>query len=376
MRVIIDLKHPGDVHLFRHVVEELRREGDEVLVASRDKDETLVLLEQIGLEAVCLSRMGSGPAGMALELVRRTGGLVRLARRFRPHVMAGRTAVCAGLAGLALGVPVVTVDDTEFAWAQIALSVPLARVVCTGLGYGRRFPGKERRFSAPPQLAYTHPCRLRPDRERLVAGGVDPDEPYFVVRVKAWRASHDFGVAPPRGSEVEELVEGLAAFGRPLVSAEGVLLPRLARFANPLPAAGLLDLLAFARLYVGEGSTMAAEAACLGTPAVFISPRSRRGYLDAMAARYGHVATVRTYRAALRQARVWLVDGGVAGRGRAAARRLAAECDDPVRAIVEAVRWAGLRGRVRDGGGRGRGCLGRLGRGYRWGSGAVDADSP
>lgn len=269
-------------------------------------------------------------------MVGRAARMLAVAQRFRPDVMVARTGICTALVGRALRVPSVTFDDTEFAWLQVGLSAPLATVVCTGLGYGRRFPGKERRFNAPPQLAYTHPRRFQPDREVLRAAGIR--EPYIVLRVKAWRAVHDLGVGRPRDEDTVRLVETLAEYGRPIITTERPLPPRLTRYLNPLPVEGALHLLAFARLYVGEGSSMAAEAACLGTPAIFISPASRRGYLDALEERYGHVTTVRDVPHALERAHHWLRDPHLKETARSAQRRLIEDCDDPVEFMLGVVR--------------------------------------
>jgi len=339
MRVLCDLKHPADVHFFRPLVEALQQAGDEVLLTSRRKDETLDLLDGLGLPHVCISGIGRGAAAMGAELLARTARLVALARRFRPHVMVARTGVCIGLAGRGLGVPTISVDDTEFAWLQVRLSTALATVVCTGMGYGRRFGRKQERFNAPPQLAYTHPARFTPDESVVRAAGLDPAEPYVVVRLKAWRAAaHDFGVRGPRDEEAVQLVESVARFARPVVSSERPLPAELARYANPVSVRDALHLLAFARLYVGEGSTMAAEAACLGVAAVFLSPASRRGYLDAMERRFGHVTTVRDVPAAVEVCQRWLADPAQQGAARAAGRRLVDCCDDPVEWLLRVVR--------------------------------------
>lgn len=330
MRVLCDLKHPADVHFFRPLITALRRDGDEVLVTSRAKDETLELLDGLGMSHVCVSSMGQGLAGMGAELIGRTVRLVGLARRFRPDVMIARTGVCVALVGRALRVPAVTVDDTEFAWLQVGLSTALATLVCTGMGYGRRFPGKQEWFNAPPQLAYTHRDRFAPDPGRLRTAGLDPAEPYVVVRLKAWRAVHDMGAARPEEREAVRLIETLARRCRVVLSAERAVPPELAPYRNPVPVEDALHLLAFAHLYVGEGSSMAAEAACLGVPAIYISPNSRRGYLDALEQRFGHVRTVRNASEALRLAEAWLSDPTLRNAADRIRGDLARSCDDPV----------------------------------------------
>ena len=341
MRVLFDVKHPADVLLFKDAIGALRQEGHAVQVASRAKDETLALLDGLGIEHVCLSRMGRGVARMGLELVDRTARTFRLERTFRPDVMVGRTAVCMPLVGRARRIPTIVFEDTEFAWFQIRPWVSLATVVCTGLGYGRRFPGKELRFNAPPQLAYTHPSRFRPDAAALRAHGIEPDRPLIVMRLKSWVALHDIGLKGFGERQIVSLVEELARHGRPIVSAESAVPPRLAQYANPLPPEHVLHLLAYAQLYVGEGASMAAEAACLGTPAIFLSPASRRGYLDAMERKYGLVTTVPTISEALERAREWLAAPDLKERAEEARRQLVADSEDPVPFMLNVIRRYG-----------------------------------
>jgi predicted glycosyltransferase len=274
--------------------------------------------------------------------------MLRLARQFGPDVLVARTGISAGAVGRLLRVPSVIFDDTEFAWLQRRLSVPLATVVCTGMGYGARFPGKQLTFNAPPHLMYTHPSRFHPDRDRLGRHGLDPEEPYFVLRVKAWRALHDSGVRGPSDEDLTLLVESLVQHGRPVISSERSLPAALRQYVNPLPVKDMLHLLAFARLCVGEGSCTVAEAACLGTPAVFLSPRSRRGYLDALERDYGLARTVRTPGEALECARRWLEDPGLQRRAAAARERLLRDCADPLAFALHVITRYGREGEERE----------------------------
>jgi predicted glycosyltransferase len=343
MRVLLELTHPAQVQFFRPLAEALCRDGDEVLATSRIKDETIEVLDTLGMRHVCLSRIRPGLPLMALELAWRTARLIDVARRFRADVLVGKSGGCVGLAGRAVGRPVVVFEDTEIAWLQIHLSVPLATVVCTGMGYGRSFGDRQLHFNAPPQLAYTHPHRFTPDRSLLLRHGIDPDSPLIVFRIKAWRAMHDAFVRGPSDDELVRMVESLKEHGQPIISAERPLPAALQRYASPIPAGHALDLLAFARFYVGEGSSMAAEAGCLGTPAIFISPASRRGYLDEMERRYGHVTTVATPAEAAERAREWLSRPDLGVTGREARRQLLADCVDPLPFMLEVVRRCGSR---------------------------------
>ena len=41
MRVLFDLKHPAQVHFFKHAIAAFQESGDEVLITARDKDRDL-----------------------------------------------------------------------------------------------------------------------------------------------------------------------------------------------------------------------------------------------------------------------------------------------------------------------------------------------
>ena len=275
---------------------------------------------------------------MALELIWRTARVAGIARRFRPHVMVAKTGVAIGAAGRLLRIPTIVFDDTEFAWLQVSLSSPLATVICTGAGYERSFGARHLRYGAVPHLIYTHPARFQPDPDLLRRYGVDPDQPFTAVRVKQWNAAHDVGVRGPTDAELRELILALQAFGRVVLSTERPLPRDLAELVSPLPAGSSLHLLAYAQLYVGEGSSMAAEAACLGTPAVYVSPKSRRGYLDAMERQYGHVRTVPNVSEAIRVSRAWLATPEAKLRAIAAREHMVHEQPDPLGFMLDVIR--------------------------------------
>jgi predicted glycosyltransferase len=90
-----------------------------------------------------------------------------------------------------------------------------------------------------------------------------------------------------------DTVRRLKKFGRVLISAERPLPESLKAYANPVPVEDVHHLLAYATLYMGEGGSMAAEAAVLGTPAIFTSVLEC-GYLVALEKQYDMVYNTTT----------------------------------------------------------------------------------
>jgi predicted glycosyltransferase len=126
MRVLFDIMHPAQAHVFKHLIWRLQREGHAVLITARQNDVTTDLLDAFGMEYVCLSRRRAGLAAMAWELVARNARLLQVSRGFRPDVMVARVGISIGPVGALLGVPRVVLEDTEHAWLQLALSIPFA----------------------------------------------------------------------------------------------------------------------------------------------------------------------------------------------------------------------------------------------------------
>src|SRR5262245_578649 len=288
MRILIDILHPAHVHFFRNFHDEMVGRGHELYITARAKDRSLALLEQFGLPYEDLSDQRSGSAGMTVEMVQRTGRLVRVMRRFRPDVMTGVMGPSIAIAGAVRRVPAVVFYDTEFATQTNRFVYPLAHSVCTPDCYQGKVAGTHRRYAGYHELAYLHPNRFRPDPAKLGAFGVSPDEPYSIVRFVSWQAVHDRHERGLTAVRKRRLVELLQGYGRVILSSEAPLPPDLAPLEIRGPVHDIHHLMAHAQLVVGESATMSSESAVLGVPAVFIAT-SGRGYTDDEEKRYGLV---------------------------------------------------------------------------------------
>jgi uncharacterized protein len=271
LRVLFDLAHPAHVHLYRHLIARVRREGGQTLVVTRDKDVTVALGRAYGIEQTVLSRAVPGSkANAALELVARTARIARLAFRFRPHALVG-SSVSIGPVGRLLRRPsfVFTEDDASVVPLFARVTYPFCTWLITpdALAYEAHGP-KHLTYPGYHELAYLHPDHFTPDPEVPRALGLDLARPYFVVRLVALKGHHDAGARGLPLEAAREIVTRLSAHGRVLITSEEPLVPDLEPLRFPLPAEKLHDVLAFASLYVGDSQTMAIEAGVLGVPGI------------------------------------------------------------------------------------------------------------
>jgi len=268
MRVLVDIGHPGHVHFYRHAVTALRGEGHEVALSARDKDVTLDLLRAYGLEHVVLSTTARG---LWREYPRRLLSLVSLIRRFRPDVVTAVGGAFVAPAGRLTSTPTVIFTDTEHVAADRILTYPWATRICTPAAFKKTLPRAQHRYASLHELAYLHPARFQADPSVRAEMGLGKAEPFAIVRLVSWRAAHDRGHRGLTPEEAASAIATLSQHGRVFVSVEGPIPSALSALRLPLPPSRIHHALALARVYLGEGATMATEAGLLGTPSVYVS---------------------------------------------------------------------------------------------------------
>jgi predicted glycosyltransferase len=343
MRVLFDIVHPANVHFFKHAIFALKDRGDEVMVTARKKGITLELLEKCGIEYTCLSELGKGPVGLGRELVVRCSRLFGVARKFRPDVMVAKNGGPAiGVVGSLLRVPRVVFEDTEHAKLQRVVGLPFASYIVTGSGYLGDHGRRQRRYRGVWTQLYLDPKYFTPDPDVLRKYGVEPDEPYIVLRTIAWDAAHDIGQKVEAPESLRDVINRLEVYGRVIVSPEGDLPDSLVQYKNPVPAEHIHSLLAFARLCVSQGGSMSSEAAVLGTPAIFCNPL-RCGYLLFLEEELGLVHCTDTLKEGVKTAEKWLNEGDIREKWREKVDKFRSQSDDVVKYMLGIIEEAGRR---------------------------------
>jgi len=261
------------------------------LITSRDKDITLQLLENLGLEHTCLSRARRRALGLLLEMVEHETRLLGVVRKFRPDVMLEIGGTFIVHAGKLARIPTIVFTDTENARLANRITFPFAGCVCTPKCFQGSAGSRQVIYDGYHELAYLHPNRFQPDPAVPASAGLVPGG-YIVIRFVGWTAGHDIGVKGLSPEAKLKLVRTLMRSGRVIISSESSLPKELEACRMTMSPERVHHLLAFARLYVGESATMASESAVLGIPAIFISPEGR-GYTDEEEECYGMVFNFR-----------------------------------------------------------------------------------
>ncbi len=288
MKILADISHPAHAWFFRHPLRLWAQRGHEIMVAARDKEMNLHLLDSFHLTYQVLSRKRGGIAGLLLEMIEHESRLLPIARRFRPDVMVQVGGTFVAHVGAMLRIPSVIFYDTDNATLQNAITYPFASAICTPDCYPHDWGRRHVRYAGYHELSYLHPAVFTPDPQVPASLGLHPGQPYYLLRFVSWQASHDVGESGFSASGKLRLVRELESRGRVLISSEAPLPSELEPYRIRVGVERVHDLMAFCRLYVGESATMASECAVLGVPALYIS-KTGRCYTTEQQTRYGLV---------------------------------------------------------------------------------------
>jgi predicted glycosyltransferase len=272
MNTIVDISHPAHLHFFKYAIDLWKQHGHRVQIVARDKDIVLPLLDEYGYTYVCLSRARRGAIGLALELVEHESRLFGIARRLRPDIILNVGGTFITHIGKLLGTRTIVFTDTEHARLSNAIAFPFATWICTPACYKMDLGNKHVRYDGYHELAYLHPDYFAPDPAVLEEAGIKPNQRFFLTRFVSWGAAHDVGYAGFSLEGKRELVRRLSGIGQVIVTAESPLPADLEPYRMAISPTKIHDLLYYSSLYIGEGATMASEAAILGTPSIYVNP--------------------------------------------------------------------------------------------------------
>ncbi|WP_396613399.1 DUF354 domain-containing protein (plasmid) [Haloferax sp. S1W] len=269
MRYAFFTNTPAHVHLYKHAVRRLEADGHEVLVLGREYGCTKSLLTYYGLPYEIYGKVETNKYSLVRELPSHYATILRRIRKFDPDLIFGMGGYAAH-AGAVSRTPVVLILDSEPTSFDHFVSRPFADLMMTPYTFGKDLGPKHYRFDGFKETAYLHPDVYEPNptvREHL---GVEPDEPFAIVRFNAFGSHHDVGHKGFPPAHRIELIERLSDHVTVFVTDEGedVNLDDLPARPYDIHPALLHDALAEARVFVADTQTMVTEAALLGTPAI------------------------------------------------------------------------------------------------------------
>jgi len=265
---MIDMGHPAHVHLFKNAIWELQKKGHRVLVTAIDKEVTIDLLKVYNIEHIVVGKLGSGKLDLISEWIKRDYKILKIAKKFNPDILMGMSNPCAAHVSRILGKKCILMDDTEHASFTHKITYPFANVICTPDCFKKDLGQKQVRYKGCHELAYLHPNYFSPDPTVLHELGINEQDNFFLVRFAAFQAAHDIKSHNFRTEFIIPLIKKLEKKGKIIISSERKLDPYLTKYQYSLSPDKYHSVLYYSKMYIGEGSTSAEEAALLGVPAL------------------------------------------------------------------------------------------------------------
>jgi len=282
MRILIEITHPCHYHFYKNVISELKKKGHNVLVTARDKDVLLELLKKGGIDYLLLSEIGKGKLGVYWEFLRREMKLLKVALRFKPDVITGIQNPGVAHVAWLLGKRSVVFSTSEHQRFMEKVTLPFVTEFITHSAFNKNVGKKQKWYDGYHELAYLHPKRFRPNRRILKEYGLN-EKKFIILRLVSWQAHHDVGQGGIK--DLRRLVKKLENVYPVYITSEMDVPEDLKKHVLKVPVEKIHSVLSYAALYVGEGAAMAAEAAVLGTPAIYTNT-IKQGYMDDLE-RYG-----------------------------------------------------------------------------------------
>jgi predicted glycosyltransferase len=290
MRVLFQLGHPAHFHLFKLTVRNLINSGHKVDILIKKKDilEKLLIDSNLPFHNILPTGRKNSKIGIAVGQLKQDLGLIRFCLKNKPDIMVG-TSVAISHAGKLLNIPSINVneDDAEAVPLYAKLTYPWATtIVAPFVCSTSKWKAKTINYNGYHELAYLHPNHFKPDID-IAKKYVDTKIPFFIIRFSNLTAHHDTGVEGINTEMAARLIEMLKPYGNIIITSEKQIDEKLEQYRKPVDVLDMHHLMAFAKIFIGDSQTMAAESGVLGVPFLrFNDFVGRIGYLSEMEDKY------------------------------------------------------------------------------------------
>lgn len=270
MKVLIDIGHPAQVHLFKNFAREMEKKGHSIFFTCREKESETYLLEKYGFNFHSFGRKYNSTFGKLWGLIEFDIKEFVRGIKFKPDIFLSAGSMYAAHAAFLLRKPHITFEDT-FNFEQIRLYKPFTEIILTGDFENPLNNEKVIKYSGYHELAYLHPNWFLPDKSILTDLNVSEKEKYVIVRFISWNASHDLGHTGISDENKSKIVNEFSKYARVFISAESGMPDELLKYRIDIPFDRMHDAMNYAYLVFGEGASMVSEAGVLGVPGILLN---------------------------------------------------------------------------------------------------------
>jgi predicted glycosyltransferase len=288
--ILIDIGHPGHVHLFKNLYFELKKRGINCIVTIKDVDIIKSLLNFYDIPYINLGSKKDHILAKYFKQIKYNYDIYNIVKKNKIELGIGVSFSVAQVSKISPMKSIVFDDDdilVEPFFSKYGL--PFCDIIITPdcLTHENRGTGHIKHPSYH-ELAYLHPKRFIPDPTILSEVELKEGEPFIIMRFNVFKAHHDKGIIGLSLNQKLELVNILKPIGRIFITTEREIEPELKKYQLLINPGKAHSLLAFSTLFIGDSQTMTSEAAVLGVPSLRCNSFTGRiSYLEEEEKRYG-----------------------------------------------------------------------------------------
>jgi len=271
--IFIGMNHPKHFWMFKKIIENLSKEQKPYKIFVSEKDVLPELLYNANINYI---RLGVNKKGLYNKIFQFLGYFIKMlfySIKFRPSVFLGQALPhFAFTSFFVLNSKFYILEDTEHVSMLHKLTVPFCTKIFTPKEFPEKFGKKQVYIPSFYEFLYLHPNNFNPDIKVLDKLGYNILDKFVVIRLVSWNAHHDNNETGIDMEFLRKIIELLEKnYIKVLISSEQKLHDDFKKYITNFSASSIHSLLYYSQLYIGEGATMAAEAALVGTPSIYIN---------------------------------------------------------------------------------------------------------
>jgi predicted glycosyltransferase len=337
MRILVEMGHPKDVNLFKNIIRSLEEKGHVVKIAARNKETVFAKLDDHGFEYEPGSEHYKGLFFKAIGIPKVQLWLYRIAKKFNPDIFVGGNSMYSSYVSKLFRKPYICFSDVEKDFT-FRLMMPFADVILLPSCFERELGAKEVRFNSYLELTYLHPNNFKPNPAVLNKLNLSEKDRFILMRISSLDAFHDIGakgLSFNSSEELREFIQKLEVYGRVFLTSEIELSDEFDKYELKIPVNELQNCIYYSTMYIGDGASMAAEAAILGVPSIYVTNTRRWGFTNDLEKSYGLLYTFSNREQALEKAMELLEDEKLREKWQKKRDKMLSEKIDAAKFLIE-----------------------------------------
>lgn len=270
MRILIDIGHPGHVHLLKNLYFSLIDHGHKVIVTVKNINIAKKLLEKYKIDYIDLGSKKDSLFGKTILQIIYNLKILRIVIKNKIEIGIGTSITIAHISRVSKMKSIIFDDDDDNVQPLFVRYVhPFCDTILSPSALvGKRKSSSTLFYKGYHELAYLHPKYFNPDITVLKELSIKEGDIFFIMRFNIFKAHHDVGIKGLSLQQKQKLVELLEPYGKIFITTEREIEPELKKYQLPVSPEKIHSLMYYATMFLGDSQTMTSEAAVLGTPSI------------------------------------------------------------------------------------------------------------